>query len=171
MGAGLVGGIGRTVDDRAVGRPPAHVAGTLIKIAVDDLDRVERKIDQPSADRGVRHAGRRVAKVVDLGCEFCPKLFGDVLDPRRDLPHLGCDHRKTAAVVAGARTLDQRVQRQHPQRAGDLLDFGDLARCRVADEVRTRNGVGDDLRELGAPALGCRSRFRQAHYRGDSVGV
>ena len=53
VGAVRVGRVRRAVDDRAVGRPPAHVAGSLIEIAVDDLDGVEREVDQPA--RRPRH--------------------------------------------------------------------------------------------------------------------
>ncbi len=53
-----------------------------------------------------------------------------------ELAHFGGDHREAAAVLAGARRLDRRVEREKIGLAGDLLHDGDL--------------VGDGLHRLTA---------------------
>ena len=55
VGHALIGRIGGAIDHGGVGRPPAHVAGPLIEVAVDQLDGVERKVDQPLALRLLGH--------------------------------------------------------------------------------------------------------------------
>ncbi len=39
----------RRLDQGAVGRPPAHVAGPLIQVAVDQFDGIERQVGQARA--------------------------------------------------------------------------------------------------------------------------
>ena len=66
-------------------------------------------------------------------------------------------------MIAGARAFDQRIQREHPQRAGDLLNLGDLSGGGVAHEVGAGDCVGDDLGELCAFGFGMGRCVREAH--------
>jgi hypothetical protein len=115
-------GRGRAIDHRRIGRPPAHVAGSLIEIAVDQLDRVQGQIHHALAAQAVGHARHRAHQAAGALGQLVLKLAGDGLDLLADAAHLLRDHRKSRALGTGARAFDQRIQCQHLHLVGDLLD-------------------------------------------------
>ena len=119
---------GRAIDDGGIGGPPAHVAGALIEVAVDQLDGVERQIHHALAARAVAHPRDRVHQIAGAVGELAFELPRDGLDLLADIADFLRDHGKAGALRAGARAFDQRVQRQHLHLVGDLLDrFGLVA--------------------------------------------
>ena len=112
----------RAIDDGGVGRPPAHVAGALIEVAVDQLDGVQRQIDHALAARAVGHLRDRGHQIAGPVGELAFELAGDGFDLLADIADFLRHHGKARALRAGARTFDQRVQRQHLHLVGDLLD-------------------------------------------------
>jgi hypothetical protein len=57
---------------------------------------------------------RRLDQRLDFLCRGCRTL--------REIAHLGCDHREAAALRAGTRRLDRRVQRENIGLKGDAVD-------------------------------------------------
>jgi hypothetical protein len=118
----------RAIDDGGVGRPPAHVAGSLIEVSVDQLDGVERQIHHALAARPIGHLRDRCHQIAGPVRELAFELTGDGFDLLADVAHFLRHYGKARALRTGARTFDQRVQRQHLHLIGDLLDrFGLLA--------------------------------------------
>lgn len=122
MGHGRGVGRGRAIDQRGIGRPPAHVAGPFIEVAVDQLDGVEREVDHALAARALAHAVDRGDEVAGALGQLAFEFAGDSLDLLADAADLLRHHREARALRAGARAFDQRVQRQHLHLVGDLLD-------------------------------------------------
>jgi hypothetical protein len=110
----------RAGDDRAIGRPPAHVAGALIEIAVDDIDRVQRQIDQPRALRLLGHQPGQAIERRDLAGELGIERRRNAADFGGYAAHFLRDDCEAAPRVAGALRLDHRVEREDLGAAGDL---------------------------------------------------
>ncbi len=147
-------------DDGGVGRPPAHVAGALVEIAVDDLDGVAREIDQPLAARLGDHAGADLAQFGTGGGELRLHVGGEAADLHRHRFHLGGDDAESLAGIAGARRLDRRVEGED---AGLRGDRGDRAALRGGD---LGGAIGQRQHTLGRGVERLRGRVVGAQARG-----
>ncbi len=67
-------------DHGGIGRPPAHVAGPFVKIAIDQFDCVEREIDQARALGFFGHAFGQGLQGVDLRAQFLGHAVGNGFD-------------------------------------------------------------------------------------------
>ena len=100
-------------DDGRIGRPPANVAGTFVKVAVDDLDHVEGEVGEPLAAHLLDHPLAELAELGDRAGKLGLEVVGDVGDAAGNGFHLAGDHGEAAAGIAGARRLDEGVERQN----------------------------------------------------------
>lgn len=153
--AGVVdGGSGRrrgAVHHGGVGRPPAHVAGPLIEIAVGDLDGIEREIDQALRARLLGDLLGRLLERADPPAQILLQLGCELGDLGRDRAHLAGDHREAAPVLAGATRLDQGIERENAHAPGDGLDDPDV---RVGEGAHRIGCLGDDAGQRSGARLG-----------------
>ena len=126
-GAGIRVAIGHHIHHRAVGCPPADIAGAFIEVAVNDFDGIACQIGKAVAPVFERHilpcradAGRILG---DAGMERCRKR-GDLSGNR---PHFLGNHGKALASLAGTGRFKPRVHRDDTGMEHDLIEFGDFA--------------------------------------------
>jgi hypothetical protein len=143
------------VDDGGIGGPPAYVAGSLIEVAVDQFDGIEREVDHALAARPLGHPLDRAHQVAGPLGQLGFELTRDRLDLLADAAHFLRHHGKARTLRAGTGTFDQRVQRQHFHLVGDVLDrFGLLAGDPVDLGGQPRNQRGDIRFVLGNRWIG-----------------
>ena len=132
---------GNAVHHGAVGRPPAHVARAFVEIAIDNLDRVKRKIHEAGALRLARHPPHQRFQLCDLATQLLFQRPGDGRDLAANVANLLRDDRESPAGFTGACRLDHRVERQdaHPRR--NLLDLGHLLDGERVDLASQRRDV------------------------------
>ena len=142
-----------------IGGPPAHVAGALIEVSIDQFDGVECEIDHAFAARSLGHFLDRVHQVGGSSGQLGFQLSGDVLHLLADAADFLRHHGKARAERAGARAFDQRVQRQHFHLVGDLLDRPGLLAGDLIDlGGQSRDQDGNIC--LFVAAFGLRRRIR-----------
>ena len=107
-------------DQIGIGRPPAHVAGAFIKVAVDQIDRGEGAVHQPRAGRRDRELRHHLFQTREPRLQRLAQLVRDLADLPRDLAHLLGHQRESRALLAHPRRLDPGVQAQNVHLFGDL---------------------------------------------------
>ncbi len=128
------------VDHGGVGRPPADIAGAFVQVAVDQLDGVERQVDQARALGLGRQIVGQAFQRGDFDAQFVGHQFGDVLDLTGNLANFIGDDGETGAHVAGALGFDQGIERQDAQHVGDA---GDIAQPPGGDGLGFCGMFGD----------------------------
>ncbi|CAM3515184.1 hypothetical protein BUGL105410_36595 [Burkholderia gladioli] len=137
--AHLLAVVGHAIHHRRIGGPPAHVAGAFIEVAVDDIDHVQREIGTTLPVvrvHAIDHAVAEFGQPRQRTDQFLVEDVGDLADPLRDMLHLVGHHGEPLAGLAGARRLDQRVEREEGGFAIDVVDVADLAGGEAPDFVR-----------------------------------
>ena len=98
------------------------------------------------ASRLLAHPLDRAHQTAGAARKLAFQLAGDRLDQLADGPYLLRHHRKARTLRAGARALDQRIQRQHLHLVGDLLD---RPRFLAGDLVHLGGETADQRGDIG----------------------
>ncbi len=101
MGPSVLGRVGGAIDHGGVGGPPAHVAGALVEVAVDDLDGIEGEIDAALRPRLGGEPSHRLGQGIDAAPQIGGQRSGQLFDLARDVADLLSHHREASAVHPG----------------------------------------------------------------------
>ena len=151
----------QAVDHGAVRGPPAHVAGPLEEVSVDQLDGVQRQVDQALAGQVIDDLTADGLEQAGLLRQFLDQTVGDLGYFRGHALDLAGDDREATSQFADPSALDQGVECQDPGAASDRLDVGDLLPADPSDFL----AEADDLLRVRRGALARPALFRLNIFR------
>ena len=137
-----VAGVGGGADQSAVGRPPAHVAGALEQVAVDDLNGVQRQVGETLAAKIDQHPAAGFLDLAGVGFHRVAEIRGDMIDLLGDIADFLGDHAEGGTGGAGAAGFDARIECQNLGGGHDRLNGADLVAGHLGDVVgQLQDGV------------------------------
>jgi hypothetical protein len=122
VGGGLRILAGRAVHHGGVRGPPAHVAGTFVKVAVDDLDHVQGEIGESCSPKPRDERVSQGVELPDARIQSLLESGNDLGDLVGDGFHLAGDDGEADSGLPGACRLDGGVHRQQLGGHGDPVD-------------------------------------------------